>query len=336
MPVAPTRAMRLFASIVVVLAAACGGSSGSGPSDEPDAAVVSAADAAALPTCDNSHQFVVNTVQVPTSSSQASTLGLDLDGDSDNQVDNALGRILSALRLAAGLDAQQLIDESLADGGLLQLLDVQTDDLENSDCVSVQVLPGRDLDDPVDPSDNFSGDESFAIADDQLAGGLSGTIQDGKVVLGPGTASISLPLWPSAGPIRIPLTGARLEGTISAEGIMSGRLAGGIAEQDIHGIVLPALADGMNRDIENDCTGVAPQCCAPGTTTDVIVRQFDFDADCRITADELLRNVLIAALLQPDVDLIDADNGNALEPDRDGVRDSLSVGVGLTAVGASF
>ncbi len=60
----------------------------------------------------------------------------------------------------------------------------------------------------------------------------------------------------------------------------------------------------------------------------------DTDTDGTITADELRTNALIMSLLSPDVDLFGS-MGND-DPRVDGVNDSLSFGVGFTAVGAVF
>jgi hypothetical protein len=61
---------------------------------------------------------------------------------------------------------------------------------------------------------------------------------------------------------------------------------------------------------------------------------FDDDGDGTITVAEVLENALIASLLSPDLDLID--ERGQLNPRSDGIKDSMSVGFGFDAVGASF
>lgn len=59
---------------------------------------------------------------------------------------------------------------------------------------------------------------------------------------------------------------------------------------------------------------------------------FDDDQDAVVTADELKNDPLISALLLPDLDLFDAVG----QPGADGVKDSLSIGVGITCVAATY
>ena len=61
---------------------------------------------------------------------------------------------------------------------------------------------------------------------------------------------------------------------------------------------------------------------------------FDANTDGTITAKELRTNALIMSLLAPDLDLFDS--AGIYNPRVDGVNDSLSFGVGFTAVGAVF
>ena len=65
------------------------------------------------------------------------------------------------------------------------------------------------------------------------------------------------------------------------------------------------------------------------------------DPDCAVTLEELGNNSLISSLLAPDVDLFDCSGGEwptgcCFDPRVDGVKDSLSVGLGFTGVGATF
>jgi hypothetical protein len=56
--------------------------------------------------------------------------------------------------------------------------------------------------------------------------------------------------------------------------------------------------------------------------------------DGSIEPNEVVNNALVVALLGPDLDLFDA-MGN-FNPNTDGVQDSISLGVGFTAVQAIF
>ena len=59
---------------------------------------------------------------------------------------------------------------------------------------------------------------------------------------------------------------------------------------------------------------------------------FDTNDDFTITADELRANAIITAVLAPDLDLTTADGIAG----RDGVKESVSLGLGFTAKNASF
>jgi hypothetical protein len=59
---------------------------------------------------------------------------------------------------------------------------------------------------------------------------------------------------------------------------------------------------------------------------------FDANMDGAISAAELSSNNLIQALFQPDVDLLDAMG----HPGQDGSKESVSVGLGFSCVGAVF
>ena len=44
----------------------------------------------------------------------------------------------------------------------------------------------------------------------------------------------------------------------------------------------------------------------------------------------------MGALLAPDVDLLDSNNGDIFDPGKDGIEDCLSVGIGFHATRAQF
>src|SRR5262245_39525082 len=75
------------------------------------------------------YHYVTNQLLVPTTNTQAREYGLDLNGD--KQVDNQLGMVLSTLG-SMGFDIQATIDEAVAEGSIILLLDVQTKDFTNT------------------------------------------------------------------------------------------------------------------------------------------------------------------------------------------------------------
>jgi hypothetical protein len=74
------------------------------------------------------YHYVVNRVLLPTTATEAVAYGYDLDGDG---IKNAAGTGIAALA-SAGFDVQGVMDRVVADGSIVMLIDLQTDDLANS------------------------------------------------------------------------------------------------------------------------------------------------------------------------------------------------------------
>jgi len=77
-----------------------------------------------------------------------------------------------------------------------------------------------------------------------------------------------------------------------------------------------------------------PSACTPGSSAALVESLFDADHDGTITVEEVRESPVIQQLLAPDLDLLDA--AGAFRPDADGVRESLSVGVGFSCVKGTF
>ncbi len=276
------------------------------------------------------HFYVANTINVPTSASEANVLGIDLDGD--GSVDNALGQIMATLA-GVGADPQGAIDSFLENGEMLQLFHVKATDLVAATGVGVAAYVGQDADDPVDPSNNFSGTGMFAIQPDTPTDSeLVGDVVAGRLRAGPDTMPLNIVIGPGTEPILVNLVGARVEADLSATNLGNAKLGGALTAADIDAQLIPGIAAAMQAMVDADCPGGT---CAPGSAGETILGLgFDANDDGMITADELRMSALISSLLQPDVDLFDAD-GN-FDPRSDGVNDSLSFGVGFTAVNAVF
>jgi hypothetical protein len=303
----------------------------------PDA---SPPDATPDPTCTgpfdpgaNHTQYVADSITVPTTASLANQLGINLDADDQGRPDNALGQILSALSSQGNLDFQVAVDTLVDGGDLLYMFDVDAVSLVDEANATVLHVLGEDCD--FNPSNNFSGDEPFTVADPSNESALTGTIGSGALDIGPGEMTLRMVVF-TADPIDLPLIGARIHGTIDANGIMTGKIGGAILESEVENTLIPGLADSMQAVIDVDCMGTSPTCCTDGTTGQTYVDLFDENSDCMVTAMELRDSSLISSLFAPDVDLLDSTNGDIFDPRVDGIKDSLSLGIGFTAVGAQF
>ncbi len=297
------------------------------------------------------YQFVAATIRMPTTVNEAMQLGLDLDRDDQQRPDNALGRVLATLASAAGgsFDLQASIDEQVADGGLLLLFHLQVSSLGTAPGAALWVHLGADpMPAPcVDPDDittcgqHLDGSGTFAIDPASPPDAvLAGDIIAGTLDAGPGEITIELSLGDTSA-VSIRLIGARVKVGVASDTLMSGRIGGAVTEQELNNSVLPAIVEVMAEPVAEYCMGTPETaCCVEGSTGETIVDLFDdcsdtsTTCDCQVTLQEVRESDLIAALLSPDVDLLDADG--LFNPRNDGVNDALSLGIGFTAVTAVF
>lgn len=303
---------------------------GADASVRPDAAVT---DAAVLvdPNGTN-HLYVVNTVDVPTSAAEATQLGLDIDFDGTGTVDNKLGEILAVLAGQGGNDPQAFIDARLADGTILQLINIKATSLSDAMRVGFSLYVGEDADMPANPDDNFTGFEEFLISSGSPTDSLlAGNITAGHVSGSDGSIPLLVTVSDQVDPVLLNLVGARVECDVDGTGVMNGKLAGGITKEQVQNDILPALHQSFSITVAADCTGTT---CTPGSAGEDLLNLFDENADGEITLAELENNILLTNLLAPDMDLLDEEG--FLNPNSDGELDTLSFGVGFTAVGALF
>ncbi|MCA9678520.1 MAG: hypothetical protein H6708_17245 [Kofleriaceae bacterium] len=286
------------------------------------------------PTGDHYH-YVVDSVTIPLDSTSATALGMDLDGD--GTVDNQLGNILSALIQAGGqsLDLQGSIDTSVLQGDILLLADLQTTDLSAASAVGFSLYLGTNPNPApcTDPNDittcgqHLNGDATFDVDPSQPTGArVVGTIAGGTFNGGPGDLGLQIAL--SAGsPINLRLVNARARVTgITGTDLGNSIVAGAVPDENIQNDVIPAVHTTVSNVIADDCTGSGTDCgCTADSTGLTVLGIFDDDGDCTVTLDEIRMNSLIVTLLRPDVDT-----------DGDGTNDALSVGVGATAIGATY
>jgi hypothetical protein len=303
--------------LLATFLAACG--TGSPPTAKPTLPPpVTPPEAAPVET---RHQFVTNTITVPMSQAQSLELALNLDDDSQGQTDNLLGRLFATfLDISPEFELQSTANEMIASGQAVMLHAVVANDLANDAEVHWSVLQGQASSPPrFDGSDIFTVDTSFAARSSMLPGSIS----NGHFSGGPGSARLQLVFLDV--PIALDLIGVRLETDVYATGCTNGRIGGGIRQEDFLNSFLPAIAQGLNQTIAAEPASSFSQ---------TVLTVFDGDGNGTIANDELQSNFLLNLATTPDLDLLDA-SGN-FNPGQDGVRDSLSIGLGFTCVPASF
>lgn len=342
-----TNAKKSWLALVLCMPlAACGGSSGDDDGGDDDGGggdcYQNPTDPACIDPAGTDSQYVADTVTLPATASQAQQLGLDLDGDPQNRPDNALGQILSTLAAQSdGPGLQESVDEGVATGELIMLLNLRATSTSTATKAGLWVLLGENptpaacaSPDDMVCGNHLTGTATFDIsADSPPDAALAGQIVGGKFTGGPGQVKLQLSIG-EGDPLDLNLIGAKVDVTVGPDGLMSGKVGGAIEDSDLQNNVLPGIVDLLSGSVTEDCPNTAPPCCTEGSTGETVIDLFDENDDCMITLEELKESDLISSLLAPDVDLLD-ENGD-YNPRVDGVKDSLSLGIGFTGTGASF
>jgi hypothetical protein len=326
--------------VVGLLAGCSGGSDGGDDDDDCYSEPIDCVDPAG-----DHYRYVIDSIAFPSTAEQAQELGLDLDGDPQGRPDNTFGYILATLYGQTVVDPQDAMDEAISTGVSITLLDLQATSLSVAQDVGVWVSLG------IDPMPaacageadtvcgrHLSGEAEFGIDPDTPTDPvMHGHLVSGKAVGGPGRIAIDL-AFGAGEPVRVELLGARIEMIVHETGVMDGKLGGGITRQSQE--VIAAAALGVVTDVvERDCPNDTPPCCVEGTTGETLVDLYDDCAEgsttcnCRVDESELRQFCGLGTCYPtPDLDLLDA-NGT-FNPRSDDVKDSLSIGVGITAVPA--
>lgn len=274
------------------------------------------------------YTYVTDTVTVPANNSQAREIGLDLNDD--DTVDNQLGMVLGTLA-GQGFDVQGTLDEAVATGSIIVLLDMQTESFTSTTGAGLQVklgdnpapAPCTNPDDLTTCGKHLEGTGTFSIsANSPPNAAVNGKIAGGVFSGGPGSISLQIALGGTEA-IQLDLIGARAKATgISENAISEVILGGALSQSDLDTKVIPAIHAQIAPIITEDCTGTAPPdpCgCAANSTGKTVIGLFDTNPkDCTVSIEEIKTNSLIQSLLAPDVEI-------------DGV-DALSIGIKVTAV----
>jgi len=310
-------------------------------SPAPAAADITAA------TGTNTVQFAINNMFMPTDKYQYSG---DLDGD--GKPDNALSNII-ALVNAANIDSQTSVTASFASGLVSILFEAQTTDaaLQNASATGVTYYSGKKPANPpkYDGTDNLTVDPAIASAEffGNIAGGAFSS-NASATTTHPVSLQLKLALVPNQDPVVLPMNGVHL-GFTTADGkvgstctystkdtnLPCGSISGSVKITDLAGQVLPAVSTALTAQMMADPNG-------PRTKT--IEMMFDTggctDAngvaakpmDLTVTPCELAGSSTIGTLLAPDVKVYDGGNYKPTPNAAPADKDSLSVGLGFTAV----
>ena len=272
--------------------------------------------------------YLMDAIRIPQTASEANSFGLDLDAD--GRRDNALGGVLAALHNHIDLPIAAIQQDAVVAGDVLELVGIDAASLDDAPSVPVLVSRADDLDG--DPADNFSGAEPFALVPlDGADGQLDCRLRSGRLRGGPGTVPIALAIF-GVTPQVIAMrgVGGQIVAAASDDRLAAGRLGAAFTSEEVDTVLIPAMAAGVASIVQRDCPGGV---CAADTQGETLATFFDENEDGMVSVEEFRDNALIQSTVgNPDLDLFDADG--VLNPNVDGIKDSLSFGFGFTAVAA--
>lgn len=325
----------------------CGGASDSGESEAEsesetggnlEVTPVEDNNIEALNCAANCTTLVANSAVVPTQS-----MPFECDVDENGSSENGLGNLLTLVQaMGSGASFQDSLDESIVNGDFVLLMAIQSDNLSNDPTAGLQTWLGADSDD--DWSNNTQDTDGDGTADALLAGSefaiaedsptdlaMGGEISGGAINFGPGRLLIQLALPEAAGgdSADIEMYAVKLAGPVTTESGVGydtdpATLCGGIPGP---------LFEQLIADISNGLCAEDPE----GDGCSFVMDTLDTDDNGSLTAGEVAKHPLRQSLLGNDLDLFIGEYKGAETPrGTDGQTDSLSFGLGFTAVPAVF
>jgi hypothetical protein len=297
-------------------------------------ALACSADTINSPTTGAITQWVVDAVTIPANATAANQVAFDVDGD--GVPENALGQVLVALQAAgaSALPMQVAMTGGIASGAIVQLISFQSDDatLATDAAAAAHWYTGQ-------PTAGFLTSPhtiSSSIAAGSFVGSLAGrdySSSDPAATQTPVAITLPIMLFASGTPIHLQLNGAHVQWHFSGTtGLASGELQGSIRLQDVNTVFIPELALAINTQIQADTSSSSAH--ALKSIFDVGGCAGAVAGDGNVNLCEVSSNVLLQALLVPDVHIYD--NAGAYKPAATGTPNALSVAFGFTAVRTTF
>jgi hypothetical protein len=268
-------------------------------------------------------QTVINTLTMPKSATEygfdyTKTQACTSGATCKNQL-GAISAVLAQVGLA-GFDFQATIDSKLADGSLIMLFDIKGKTVTDSDPILVKAWMGKDKTTGTTKEQRFNGSAEFTIdATGPTDLSLQGKIAASAMSAGPGNLAIVIPVSGATSP-TVSVKSARMFATTAdtaTNTLTAGKIYGLIPWTDVDTKIIPVIADSVNATYHDATT--------PESIKNIIKTLIPPDASGNITADQLRKAPTLGLLLAPDVD-----STGGSKPD------SMSVGLGFTAVKAKF
>lgn len=161
------------------------------------------------------------------------------DYDGDEIPDNGIAGLLDSMGPMIGISLEDLnatVAEALAAGDIIVLFEfIGVDDVTTDAYVDANFYLGADADDPVDATDNFSGDEEFYVMDETLDEDgnplitfAGGAITGGMLAAGPAQFIIPVQIAEYGIDIQLTVDAAQMEAEIGMGTNLGYTLANGI------------------------------------------------------------------------------------------------------------
>ena len=260
--------------------------------------------------------YLVDSVLLPTTNSQATSYAIDVDGD--GIAENSFGQILSALA-AQGIDFAGSTASAVASGSIVHVVHLQSADvlLANDPAAQATWCIGV----PTAKPPLFDGTDNPPCADTSgifVAALSGGSFTSPAPATTPNPVSLDFEMALGTSYVTLPVLNARLSFTKDVSGNMPfGQINGSIPHSDIVNVFEPAMAAMCNAAIQGD----------PSSNTAVSCKGL-FDTGCtgfpayandgQIELCEITENALIQALLAPDVQV--ADGATNVDANSMGIR----------------
>lgn len=274
--------------------------------------------------------FAINNIVVPTSAADATSIGIDVDGD--GAIDNKLGKVCGLLADQSGdTSIFEQVELDLAAGDLVMLGQMWTDSWDNDSQVFAQLLTGS----YTGGTPAFDGNDQATVdTDTPNDSGACGEVVASSLHTHGGSFYAQVPICALTGSlllyVEVSLEAAGMSGVVQAGGWTDVMVGGAVSLADRDAVIYPAYQAEVAAAIAADPSSATSQ-----TLLNLLDNSCDLTVcdpiptecadDGAITVEEIRCNGLINAMYAPDLDL-----------DNDGTNDHLSVGFQVAAVPATL
>ncbi len=263
-------------------------------------------------------RYAISAIDVPDQWTKNQAFAMNLDHDERGSLDNKVGSLIEVSEMYLKSSLQAHVDDELAAGRMNTIIELHSDGFGDQLDVAVELRPAVR--------------EDVGLRPAAVPGPLQriyGRLQGGRFITRvPGQVWIELAMFSGQPPLPVELIGARLEGRVGPEGLTEVRIGGAITSTHVERDFAPTLYQLVQARVA--LLGPAdPDAMA-------LMQLFDTDKDRVIGLDEFIHSGTTQTLLRPDVDLADDSALPLFVPRPDGHRESLSLGIEVSATPLAF